>query len=485
MTDDSNGQMVTPEPTENSSDTPTGQQVPSRAQVPAPPSPDKEQAEAGQTASEQPQAQPQPSVQSQTQSQPEPPLQSQSQYEPLQSPTQSRPEPKPQYDFAPQSEPETPASVSEPVSFVAFGEENATFEGDGDASVNGAFVADTSAGTSDIKFTNELSNSDISKPSSVSKEEAEVEKGLAQVDPLTVHPRFSSCILAILLALFCLASASAVYWFGVHTLNGQSFDEIVWQGFGSSVPGWLLAVARALNYNVVIPAISLSIAVLAFIVAAVRRRWWLMGQMAVFGVVAYGAAWLKRVLPRPMMMHTLSPHTNSAPSGHTLLAVGSVLVLLVAVPRVWRALVALIGGAYSVLVAASVIVGRWHRPSDVLMSLLIGGGLMLLTLAFTRKSGMDSPGSRVSSASIQIVGSIMITFGIVCCAYAGYMLWQIYPGLDMMAVWAKNGACALTTAAIIGVGCLVFGLTLAVRQLTASPLTRLGLVGAPPAPPQE
>ncbi|MDF7666085.1 phosphatase PAP2 family protein [Bifidobacterium sp. ESL0745] len=470
MTDDSNGQMVTPEPTENSSDTAAGQQVPPRAQVPAPPSMNAEQAGAEQVASEQ--------SQSQARTQPQPSVQSQSQYDP--EPSSQSP-----YDSEPPSQSSPLTNVPEPVSFVAFGGESATFEDDGEVSVNGAFAADANSGAANIKFAGELSNDDDSKASKGSKDEAEIEKGLAQVDPLTVHPRFSSCILAVVLALLFLTSAAAIYWFGVHTLNGQSFDEIVWQGFGGTVPDWIVAVAHVLNDKIVIPAISLSIAILAFIVAAVRKRWWLVGQMAVFGVAAYGAAWLKRVLPRPLMMHTLSPHTNSAPSGHTLLAVGSVLVLLIAVPRVWRALVALLGGAYSILVAASVIVGRWHRPSDVLMSLLIGGGLMLLTLAFTRKSGMDGPGSRVSSASIQIVGSIMITFGIVCCAYAGYMLWQIYPGLDMMAVWAKNGACALTMAAIIGVGCLVFGLALAVRQLTASPLTRLGLVGAPPAPPQE
>ena len=38
--------------------------------------------------------------------------------------------------------------------------------------------------------------------------------------------------------------------------------------------------------------------------------------------------------------------------------------------------------------------------------------------------------------------------------------------------------------AILGGLGLVFGLVLTMRQLTASPLTQLGLVGAPPAPPK-
>lgn len=371
----------------------------------------------------------------------------------------------------------------EPVNFVAFGSENAAFDGGDKVSVDSALVADASSGKSDVEFSAAISNGDVSE--TVSEDEAEVEKGLAQIDPLTVRPRVSSCVLAVVLALICLAAAAGVYWFGVHTLQGQNFDEIVWQNLEGAVPSWIVVVSRALSYRATIPIISLLIALLALVVVVVRKRWWLLGQVAVFGIVAYGASWLKRLLPRPMITRIASSHSNTAPSGHALLAIACVLALLVVVPRVWRALVAVLGGAYGILAAVSLVVCRWHRPSDVLMSLLIGGGLMMLALAFTRKSGMDSPGSRMSSASIQIVGSIMITFGVVSCVYAGYMFWQIYPGLGMMAMWAKNCACALTMAAIIGVGCLISGLTLAVRQLTASPLTRLGLVGAPPAPPSE
>lgn len=369
------------------------------------------------------------------------------------------------------------------MNFVAFGNENEAFDGDDKVSANSAFAVGASTGKTNVEFSAAISSGDASKDASGGEDE--IEKGLAQIDPLTIHPRVSSCILAVALALVCFAAAAGVYWFGVHTLEGQNFDEIVWQNLKGVAPSWIVGVSQVLSYRATIPAISLLAALVAFIVAAVRKRWWLLGQIVVFGIVAYGASWLKRILPRPMITRTASLHSNTAPSGHTLLAVACVLALLVAVPRVWRALVAVLGGVYSILVAASVVICRWHRPSDALMSLLIGGGLMMLALAFTRKSGMDSPGSRMSSASIQIVGSIMITFGVVSCVYAGYMLWQIYPGLGMMAMWAKNGACALTMAAILGVGCLMFGLTLAVRQLTASPLTRLGLVGAPPAPPQK
>lgn len=321
--------------------------------------------------------------------------------------------------------------------------------------------------------------------SSPSSDDDGVTKGLAKIDPLTIHPRLSSSVLAIVMALVCLAGAAGVYWFGVHTLSGQNYDEISWVGLKGAVPGWFLTLSHILETNVVILVVSLAMAVVALVVAAVRKRWWLFGQILAFGVVCYAVTWFKRLLPRPFLINTVSTHANTAPSGHTLLAVGAGLALLIAVPRMWRALVAVIEATYAVAVALSLVVVRWHRPTDVLMSLLLAAGLALLVLAFTRKSGMDDPGSRVSSASIQIVSSVMITFGICSSCYAGYLFWQLYPGLDMGAKWTYGAIYTSFAAVVIGMTCLLFGLVLAVRQLTASPLTRLGLVGAPPAPPQK
>ena len=77
-------------------------------------------------------------------------------------------------------------------------------------------------------------------------------------------------------------------------------------------------------------------------------------------------------------------------------------MLLCAVPRVLRALVAVIGWAYTVLVGLSVIAAQWHRPTDVIMALLIVGGLALLALATTFASGMDE---RARASRRQACGS--------------------------------------------------------------------------------
>lgn len=129
-----------------------------------------------------------------------------------------------------------------------------------------------------------------------------------------------------------------------------------------------------------------------------------------------------------MQIH--SSTANSAPSGHTMLAITAGLMLVCAVPRAWRAACALLAAAYSMLVGVFVIADKWHRPCDVLMAVFLVGALAMLMLLFTRTSGMDRPGKRVSSASVQIASTVLITLGICGFAYAGYIIWQIFPGLE-------------------------------------------------------
>ena len=129
------------------------------------------------------------------------------------------------------------------------------------------------------------------------------------------------------------------------------------------------------------------------------------------------------------------------------------------------------------------IAGHWHRSSDVLISLLIVGAVTLAVLAGTRSSGMDMPAYRRSSISVQIVGSSMITLGALACLYAVYLIWQILPGVDIFAQWASGVSYIATYWLIIGVSLLVYGVIMVMRHATAAPLSRLGLVGAPPTPP--
>ena len=313
----------------------------------------------------------------------------------------------------------------------------------------------------------------------------EVNAGLAKADPLTRHPRVSSIMLSVVFGLLLLAAAAGVWWLGVRTMEGQSYEDMVWSKFDAALPGWLEPVVHVFTISTVVIVTSAIMSIIALAVLIVRKRWLLIAQLAVFGGICFAAAeLLKPLLPRPYLINLESNPNNSAPSGHVILAAAAGMILLCAVPRVCRALVAVIGWLYAVLVGLSVIAGQWHRPTDVIMALLIVGGVAMITLAATFANGMDEPGSRASSPSVQIVGSVLLTFGVLGTLYGAYIIWQIQPGLAMSAEWTNSGAHLSTVILTASVASLVFGLVLTMRQLTASPLTKLGLVGAPPAPPK-
>lgn len=332
--------------------------------------------------------------------------------------------------------------------------------------------------------TSDTADSDTSDISDISDSDtADTDGGSARRDPLEVRPRISSIVLCAVFAVLMLLAAAGVWWLGVRTAPGQSYDDMVFNNFDALLPVSVLAVMRTFMRSTVIIATSMAVGAVAVVVMLVRRRWWLLGQSLVLVILSFAADMLKYYLPRHALVNTVSNPANSAPSGHTLLAAAAGMLLVLAVPRVWRAAATVLASCYGAWVGLSVIVGRWHRPTDVVMALLIVAGLALLALAFTRASGMDATGTRFSSASVQIVASVMLTAGVLGTMYAAYIIWQIEPGLELGAQWAITGAVASAGVLVIAVVALTFGLVLAMRQLTASPLTRLGLVGAPPAPP--
>lgn len=312
----------------------------------------------------------------------------------------------------------------------------------------------------------------------------EVDRGLAKLDPLAVRPRISSRVLCAVFGLLLIAAGFGIWWVCVFTEDGQSYDELVWKNLVTGVPDAVGSLMSLVAQSWLVIAISCLLAVIGVVSALVRRRWWLVGQIVVFAAVCLAVTRIKGVLPRPFIINTDSPAANSAPSGHTMLAAACAVILLLAVPRAARALAGIIGVIWSWTVGVSVIYGQWHRPSDVAMSILLVAGLALIVLVFTRTSGMDEPGSRVSSVSVQIVGSVLITGGLLLLAYSAYVIWQVVPGLNISASWAVSGSIVSAIVGVAGVAALTFGLLPALRHITAAPLSRLGLIGAPPAPPK-
>ena len=132
----------------------------------------------------------------------------------------------------------------------------------------------------------------------------EVNAGLAKADPLTRHPRVSSIILSVVFGLLLLAAAAGVWWLGVRTMEGQSYEDMVWSKFDAALPGWLEPVVHVFTISTVVIATSAIMSIIALAVLIVRKRWLLIAQLAVFGGICFAAAeLLKPLLPRPYLIN--------------------------------------------------------------------------------------------------------------------------------------------------------------------------------------
>lgn len=310
-------------------------------------------------------------------------------------------------------------------------------------------------------------------------------------DPLLSSPRWSARILCLLLGVGFLAAAGAVWLAFVRTITGQQYDEIVWSSFSHFIPQALRQVTLFFVSNYVTIAFVVVICLVSFITALVRKRWELFAQLVVFGLVCLVGGWgLKRVLPRPHLARQMAAPANSSPSGHSVAAMAAALMLVMAVGLAWRWVASLIGWAFALLVGCSVVYGKWHRPSDVLVAFLFVTGIALLTLSVTRNSGMDRLGARRSSPTLQVVDTVLLVLGLLASCYGLYLLWQVRSGLPLAEGWRAGSpdfwvltpAAASSALLIGGVAAVCVATVTIMRQVTASPLSAVGLVGAPPKP---
>ncbi|WP_018142404.1 phosphatase PAP2 family protein [Alloscardovia criceti] len=302
---------------------------------------------------------------------------------------------------------------------------------------------------------------------------------------LSTHPRLGSVVSAVLLSMIGLLATVGVFYVGVFTLTGQYFDSWMWSDMSARFPSVEGFMPRLFTDSIWIIAVSVAMIALAMLFAIFRKRFYTFGIITVYVVLAFGIAFVsKRVLPRPVLDPLIPDPANSAPSGHTALTMIAGVALVMAVPRILRAVTALLATAYTTAVAIMVIYDGWHRPTDSLTAIMLAGSLGLLALAFTRASGMDEIGKRKSSVSVQIVATALIVLGLSAAAYGTYIVSQMYDIVQYMPDALSVSGIYATIALISGMSAFMYGCILALRQATAAPLTRLGLLGAPPVPPK-
>ncbi|MDF7664513.1 hypothetical protein [Bifidobacterium sp. ESL0745] len=280
-------------------------------------------------------------------------------------------------------------------------------------------------------------------------------------------PRFRSRLTAVVLAVVFILLAFLIHWFLGRPVKGHLLDHTVSVNLKGATPQWFSSFASASLFaaqGIYITLIVL-MAVAAFAIAAVRRRWWLVLQAAIFFVVS--------LIAIPIAKWLLG--SKSFPITLWLLLVACML-LLITVPRPWRALVTLVEGLYVIMTMFSMMLGNAYSLSAMLSVVLVVCALAMAVLALTRTSGMDPLAERMHVMSVQIGSTLMISFGIVCWINVFYLRWQ-WGRYRVSSQWVASASSLTSYLSIAGLVCIAFGTVVAVRQLTAAPLMHFDQIG--------
>ena len=246
------------------------------------------------------------------------------------------------------------------------------------------------------------------------------------------------------MALAAVLGLAATAYVALRTLRGLRLDAEAMNAVGSP----RLALYRLHEGLTWVSVGSVALSLLACVaLALVRRRFDLsLGAVVVIGGSNVTTQILKyHVITRP----DLSQGPNSLPSGHTTVALSIALAAIIVAPSAWRSIVAIGVSATATLVGVATVLGRWHRPSDVVAATfvcLLWAALGLLTAALV--------GHRLSGNAPHV--SVHLGALIGASAVGGLLvLWGVRPqagmrdlGLGLISLGAIGLACAVSVAAV-------------------------------------
>ena len=137
---------------------------------------------------------------------------------------------------------------------------------------------------------------------------------------------------------------------------------------------------------------------------------------------------------------------------------------MLVVPRRLRPTAALLGAAYTAATGISTLVGRWHRPSDVVAAVLVVLAWAGAAHAIGRRAAVVPPGGR-SRASNVVAGTLLLG-ALGTSAVAALALQRSLASLDDPAGDGLTSRAELLTAygggalGVAAVACLAFALLL-------------------------
>ncbi|WP_404312214.1 phosphatase PAP2 family protein [Agrococcus terreus] len=198
------------------------------------------------------------------------------------------------------------------------------------------------------------------------------------------------------------AAVLVVYALAVHTGGGRALDGAVLDAAGYATDSPLLTAVS-------VASLLLACALVATIALARRR-----GDLAIVGVaIIVGGSvvgrLLKLVLPRPEE----AGGANSFPSGHMIAFAGVAVALLVVLPAVARPFAAIAAALVLPAVAVQLVRDGWHRPSDVL------GSLLLVLAATAAATAWRAPHAPARARFHRLAETGLMAAALVAAAVAG------------------------------------------------------------------
>lgn len=282
---------------------------------------------------------------------------------------------------------------------------------------------------------------------------------------------------ALTVAVLAAVGVYAVWRFFVATRTGQLIDQLAYAGaYTGRTKLWTLA--QPVLDLVSDASIIIGTGTIAGI-ALLRRRW----LVAVQAVLVIAGANLTtqllkyNVFDRPVL-GSESWWANSLPSGHTTVAASVSVALLLAVPRTARPALAIAGTVFTALIGISTLIGRWHRPSDVVAAILVSlvwGALACVVMTESAQDAKPNPARRRFVAGVTGTVWAVVILGVTTLVAASFAAWALIQtaafvsGREVAVQNTEALAYVGGAAGVIAAAALAFAVLLAIRQAVARP----------------
>lgn len=249
---------------------------------------------------------------------------------------------------------------------------------------------------------------------------------------------------ALALVFTSTIGVAVIAYLALHTTRGQDLDDRAMRIF--SVNGDPTAVRPLLGILSDISIGSAGIALVAFAVLAVLRRGFTLAAAA--AVLVAGANLTTQLLKHVVLSRPdLDNGTlNSLPSGHTTLVFSLALAAMLVAPVRLRRIVSVVGAAVGTLTGVATVVAGWHRPADVVTSMLVTlawGAAVVAVMALLASSLPRQP--RRGHEMLAMIGSVVAAVLLVA--------WGVGPGPgpgELVAAVLALGSVALASAVAVG-----------------------------------